>query len=59
MDIRDLTGIQLHTAMLTLRLAGHDDAANAFQTELTNRAERAVQAQHGMLGPDWYDSTYK
>lgn len=37
--ISGLTGAQLQTAMLTLRLADHDDAANIFQAELTRRAE--------------------
>lgn len=36
--ITELTGVQLATAMLTLRLAGHGPAANVFQTELTRRA---------------------
>lgn len=36
-----LSGTQLQTAMLTLRLAGHSDAANVFQAELTRRAGAA------------------
>jgi hypothetical protein len=40
-DAASLTGTELQTAMLTLRLRGHDKAANVFQSELVRRAQPA------------------
>lgn len=51
MKLGELTGAQLQAAMLTLRLTGHEDAANVFQAELIRRAEAqappSVPDNHG------------